>query len=197
MSSIRCGNCGSWHETVAAVRDCYSGGARVSPATEPQKRFAFQLTRTREVLKDYADLSNEDLERKVGQMSKAEISTYISKMQEQPERLTVVKRRGELEDGIYRLPDGTIYKVQQAVHRSGWQYAKRLVVTENGTESTVSFVYEPGGISRIRPEYAITKEEAEKFGQLYGVCVLCGRTLTDEGSIAAGIGPICAGKMGW
>lgn len=197
MTSIRCGNCGSWHESVRAVRDCYSSGARVAPATEPQKRFAFQLTRTREVLKEYADISNDVLETKIGQMSKAEISSYIDKMQRQPERLKVVERRGEVKDGIYQMPDGTIYKVQKAIYGSGNQYAKRLVVTQNGEVSTISFVYEPNGISRIRPEYAISKEEAEKFGRLYGVCVLCGRTLTDENSIAAGIGPICSGKMGW
>ncbi|UVK63844.1 hypothetical protein SEA_LILYPAD_40 [Gordonia phage LilyPad] len=41
---------------------------------------------------------------------------------------------------------------------------------------------------------ALTLEEAQNFGKLYGFCVRCGRTLTDEGSKAAGIGPICAGK---
>ena len=32
---------------------------------------------------------------------------------------------------------------------------------------------------------------------LAGSCGHCGRTLTNEESRARGIGPICAGKMGW
>lgn len=34
-----------------------------------------------------------------------------------------------------------------------------------------------------------------KYGSLYGICCVCGRTLTDESSIAAGIGPICSQKF--
>lgn len=35
-----------------------------------------------------------------------------------------------------------------------------------------------------------------RYGQAIGVCGKCGRTLTDPESRAAGIGPICAGKLG-
>jgi hypothetical protein len=41
----------------------------------------------------------------------------------------------------------------------------------------------------------MTVEEAKAFGLLYGRCIVCGRTLTDEKSIADGIGPICAAKV--
>jgi hypothetical protein len=33
-----------------------------------------------------------------------------------------------------------------------------------------------------------------RYGQALGVCGVCSRTLTDAASIAAGIGPICAGR---
>lgn len=33
--------------------------------------------------------------------------------------------------------------------------------------------------------------EAQEFGQLYGTCAVCGRTLTNETSIDRGIGPVC------
>lgn len=39
-------------------------------------------------------------------------------------------------------------------------------------------------------------EAAKRIGLLTGSCCVCGRTLTDEYSIANGIGPICAGKFG-
>jgi Family of unknown function (DUF6011) len=38
---------------------------------------------------------------------------------------------------------------------------------------------------------------SELYGRELGVCGVCGRTLTDEESRAAGIGPVCAGRMGW
>jgi len=37
---------------------------------------------------------------------------------------------------------------------------------------------------------------AMKYGKLSGCCCSCGRDLTDPASIAAGIGPVCAGKFG-
>lgn len=36
-----------------------------------------------------------------------------------------------------------------------------------------------------------------RYGMEIGACGHCGRTLTNPDSRAAGIGPICAGKMGW
>lgn len=38
-------------------------------------------------------------------------------------------------------------------------------------------------------------QTAMKYGKLSGVCCSCGRELTDDASIAAGIGPICAKKF--
>lgn len=37
----------------------------------------------------------------------------------------------------------------------------------------------------------------ERYGREIGACGHCGRTLTNEDSRERGIGPICAGKMGW
>lgn len=110
-----------------------------------------------------------------------------------------------LEAGIYRDPsDQAIYKVQKAVHGSGNMYAKKLTVVErthwsfNGTQSQVFeavFEFAPGAIRKIQPSWRLSLEEAKAFGALYGICVQCGRTLTDEKSIEAGIGPICAGRI--
>lgn len=41
------------------------------------------------------------------------------------------------------------------------------------------------------------KATAIAYGKRFGVCCVCNRTLTDPDSIEAGIGPICATKMGW
>lgn len=92
----------------------------------------------------------------------------------------------EIEDGFYRL-DGKVYKVQRAVHGSGHQYAKEM------DDETGRFYLATGMIGHVRKHgVRMTAEEAGKLGQLYGHCIACGRTLTDEGSIEAGIGPVCA-----
>lgn len=97
----------------------------------------------------------------------------------------------ELEDGIYRLGDDW-FKVVHAVHGSGRQYAKKLVVHAPGD---ASFEMAPGAIRKLTPDHKVSLEEAKKFGQLYGICCSCSATLTDEASIAAGIGPVCAKKF--
>ena len=38
----------------------------------------------------------------------------------------------------------------------------------------------------------LTLSEAKEFGVLTGCCCHCGRTLTDQKSVTAGIGPVCA-----
>lgn len=41
------------------------------------------------------------------------------------------------------------------------------------------------------------REAMLTYGREIGACGHCGRTLTDENSRNAGIGPVCAGRMGW
>jgi hypothetical protein len=41
------------------------------------------------------------------------------------------------------------------------------------------------------------QEAMLRYGREIGNCGHCGRTLTNEESRAAGIGPVCRGKMGW
>jgi hypothetical protein len=104
------------------------------------------------------------------------------------------------EDGMYRDPNGTIFKVQVAVHGSGHLYAKQMVELDTPVEMkrgtrTHEFVYVSGAIRTLTAGMRMTLAEAKEFGALYGTCCRCGLLLTDEGSIAAGIGPICANKV--
>lgn len=89
-------------------------------------------------------------------------------------------------DGFYVLND-TIYKVQTSPD-TGRTYAKKL-----GADG--SFVYSPGAVGKLAKAEKLTLELAKQYGKLYGMCVICGRTLTNEESITAGIGPICSGKL--
>jgi hypothetical protein len=102
-------------------------------------------------------------------------------------------------DGMYMTPAGVIYKVQKTRNGNGHLYAKKLVLTavpeiewfEGEPTHKVTFEYEAGAVTRLRPEWKMTVEQAKEFGALYGTCCACGRTLTNELSIDLGIGPIC------
>lgn len=111
-------------------------------------------------------------------------------------------RQEPVQEGFY-CKDGQYFKVQKAVHGSGKPYAKVLEVREIGTGADGNpvnkgyWTYAPGSIKQLRNEHQLTEEQAEEFGDLYGVCCMCGKTLTKEKSIARGMGDTCAGKQGW
>jgi hypothetical protein len=88
------------------------------------------------------------------------------------------------------LVDGVVFKAQRS-KTSGRVYALRLVVDGDAG----SFQYDPGAIRGLRPEHRMSIEQAREFGHEFGVCCVCGATLTDPKSIEAGIGPICAGRV--
>jgi len=95
-------------------------------------------------------------------------------------------RRGPAEEGIYSV-NGVIYKVKVALHGSGRRYATAY---RDG-----SWELAPSMVNNLRPADRMTLEAAKAYGALYGRCVRCQTALTDEKSIAAGIGPVCATKL--
>lgn len=93
-----------------------------------------------------------------------------------------------------------IIKVQRAVHTNQQLYTKELVRIDPGDGEDSYFVFERlyGGIKELRKGDDVrrmTVEEAAEFGKLYGICCRCAKTLTNEESIALGIGPVCRGKI--
>jgi hypothetical protein len=91
--------------------------------------------------------------------------------------------------GMHQL-EGAIYKVQ--LSQNGRLYAKLLVRQAGGGWH---FEYAPGAVYKLSEETKMDLEQGKQFGALYGTCCVCGRTLTNEDSIEAGIGPICAEKF--
>lgn len=100
--------------------------------------------------------------------------------------------------GMYRK-DGIIYKVQQS-QQTGKFYVKRLL---DGGGFDYNWERDRGVVRSLRAAEMMTLAEAKEYGALYGICCVCGRLLSDENSIAAGIGPICAkggsgkSRFGW
>lgn len=76
-------------------------------------------------------------------------------------------------------------------------YAKVLNVTkEKGQRAKARWTYAPGVGAEVAHLTPLSLEEAKKFGHLNGVCIICCRALTDPESVEAGIGPVCAKKIG-
>ena len=153
-------------------------------------------------------VENARLSWKRGQFSKRDASLLIHNLDLAGRREVAPVIEEVSIEGMHRL-DGKIYKVQVAVHGSGRPYAKVLVTDLVGTcggcekcdgedrcpvyESR--FEYAAGVVRRPSLETRLSLDEAKEFGAVYGVCCVCSRTLTNEESIAAGIGPVCAGKF--
>ena len=96
----------------------------------------------------------------------------------------------DLVEGMYRGPDGSIVKVQRS--GQGRLYGKALVESET-VPGSWRFDYMPGLISSAL--VALTLDEAKAFGCETGTCCVCGRELTNQASVAAGIGPVCASRF--
>lgn len=174
-------------------------------ASEGQKRYARSLYSIRLSTGDAETDAKfaAELEKLTMDEAKRLIDTLMS-LPERPRHEIPARREAEalhaVTEGMYRLPNGDIYKVQQAVHGSGQLYAKKLVqldepTTVRGKEVRFGFEMARGAIKALRPEYRMTREDAKEFGDLYGCCIRCGAVLTDEASIERGMGATCAEKF--
>ncbi len=190
---IKCGACKQYHDTIDEVRSCHFLKPRSNEPEKPtakQLDFAHKLADSRELPPRHYLAEVEDVHASINGMNKREIGDFIGEMKERPQSASrLPTSRIYVEEGMY-LMDGKVYKVQRAVHGSGHLYAK---VFNSGIGK---FQVSQGAITRLRAEHKMSREDAAKYGHLYGVCMVCGRTLTDEESIEAGIGPICANKEG-
>jgi len=104
--------------------------------------------------------------------------------------------------GMHKNAAGQYVKVYTT--RNGYTVAKVLVErmseveSETGPLTKWEFDYRGrGGLKGLDETTKLTWEEAKAFGKTYGICVNCAAHLTDERSIYAGYGPVCADNHGW
>lgn len=130
-------------------------------------------------------------------------STWITELKERKAQNPITappKARGGLPSvaaGRYAVPaaDGStqFYKVDRPTDGkfAGWTFVKW--VREGGYETTL-----PKRQARVVLENIATnpRDALVAYGRKTGVCGMCGRTLTDADSIDAGIGPVCASRIG-
>lgn len=174
-------------EDLLRMPETAAAQANVPMASDKQVTFITSLLSARVHDVDYSLVDHTAL-------TLPQAKVMINHLLAQPVKPLVTKEtpKDEREDGMY-IKDGVVYKVQYNLAKTHL-YAKRLV--QHG-EGDASFEY-AGGLNRLglNAEHKMTLDQAKEYGALYGTCCNCARTLTDEKSIEAGIGPICAKKFG-
>lgn len=153
------------------------------PATEKQINFLIKLLA--EKIEDPAKALDAIKWVEEHKMSKATASAKISEYMAMPSVRKAFSSTPELDEGMYKVGE-EIFKVYRT--QAGHIATKQL--TEDGFEYTGR---KP--LASIKAEHRMTLDEAKEYGKVTGTCCNCGRMLTNEESIAAGIGPICASKF--
>ena len=157
------------------------------PATENQINYLRSLLASRVVASDV----RADLEARLadGTLDKDRASRAIDNLRVAPK---AAAPKVELAEGVYRK-DGVIFRVHRS-RESGNLYAKRLELDlmSNGKPR---FVYAKGAITALAPTHKMSREDAKAFGVETGICCVCGAFLTDDKSVAEGIGPVCAKRF--
>lgn len=167
MASIKCGKCKGTHATVAQVRECYSQPTLPGIAPAPLPGFRGGAIPPRVRIAEAAK-----------SLPDVPTARYaIERMVENsPEKIWRFYRVDRPQTGKWK--GYTFLKVQAS---DEWYKITNLANAADIIEAIA----------------ADSRQAAEDYGHQLGECSICGRTLTDPDSIARGIGPVCAGKVGW
>lgn len=194
MASIRCAHCKGTHDSVAAVRECAGVPARREAAV------AAAVSRT------YSDATN------VPVWGEPEARGAYLRPEEEPRRVTVArpaarvqpllgtpKSHGEsgVPAGRYAIEvDGTLkfYVVDRPTEGKWKGYTFVKVQASDDTFPVRNREARTAILAQISDD---VEGAMLRYGREIGRCGHCGRTLTNEESRARGIGPVCAGKMGF
>jgi hypothetical protein len=95
--------------------------------------------------------------------------------------------------GYYIQDEQVIVVVENKAKTS--TYAKRLVISTNGTKKSARWDYAPGLGASLAGYAPLTVEQAAHLGHKHGICMICAKALTDPKSVDAGIGPVCIKKI--
>lgn len=162
------------------------------PATDKQIAFATRLLNERNVAENAFDRFDQFL---AANPTTRQMSDFIDMIMAFDKKPVVVNNLGTpATEGYYVVQDGedeadkTFYKVV-AAKGTGNLYAKRFSFGGRRWE------YAPGVMAILATARRLSVEEAAEAGRATGVCVICGRELTDQESVARGIGPVCAARV--
>jgi hypothetical protein len=90
----------------------------------------------------------------------------------------------------FHYAQGSVYRVRES--STGNMYATQFVQDLYGAWSFQYVGRKP--FNMFSESTIMTLEQAQEFGKNFGICVRCGALLTDDVSIAQGMGPVCIKK---
>jgi hypothetical protein len=151
--------------------------AITSPASEAQIKFLRSL-----LAEKLADPAAALAWLDTHMLSKATASAKITEYKAMP----TVNRAAQLDEGMYKVGED-IFKVYRTRD-------KDILVTKQLIEGVFEYTGR-APLKFITVEHRMTLDEAKAYGKVTGTCCVCGRKLTNEASIADGIGPVCSGKV--
>lgn len=211
MSSIKCGNCTSTHESVAAVRNCYAQGKALgaAPLTRTATRAATETPVPAATERQQSFLASLRSERGLEPLaftgSRKQASDEIARLLNMPKvqvatdgtaTSSAPASQPDVPAGRYAIEvEGTVkfYRVDRPTEG---RWSGRTFVKVQASDN----LYPVRGASANVVLENIAKDPKEamlRYGRALGQCGHCGRTLTNEDSRAVGIGPICSRRMGF
>ena len=157
------------------------------PASERQVSYLRSLMAKHEWQATMPERADIDARLASGTLDGRTASSLIDALRAAP--LAATKSMGALSVGMYRTPDGTIYRIHES-RETGNLYAKRMV-WDMLMDDKPRFEYDRGAIYTITSADRMTLAEARAWGVETGACCVCGKFLTDPTSVERGIGPVC------
>lgn len=156
----------------------------MTKATKRQLALVNTMVSERDVPEDFVEHMRELYRR--GLFTKDLASSFLTMLDKCNDKNSVTADQR----GLYKI-DNRLVRV--AVDRKGKAHVRVMHRNSNGELHYSSSV--KIDVRKINDSTKIDLDMAQKFGRKYGVCCVCGRTLTDAHSRAAGIGPKCIDKL--
>lgn len=210
MASIKCYHCKETHQSVAEVRACAANGVpAASPtvpafagrprssggATEKQVKFLTDLLNRK--VHNFTDLDVNAVDKAVASRL---IQTLLDCADRPRETITSSAPAGtklpDVAAGWYAIDgtDGRETRFYRVDRPTAGRWAGRTFLKVQSSDDFWP-VRDTREVERVLLEIAMDPVAAGKrYGVEIGRCCRCNRTLTDDESRAAGIGPICRDK---
>lgn len=188
--TIRCAHCTGRHETVAQVRLCAQRGTQ----PEPQP--------TTNVVWKPKHKSWLDVERETRATRQVPPTPAVAPKPE-PKRATPAAKLPEVASGRYAVevpggyPEHTTLKFFKVDRPTEGRWAGYTFLNIQAGDELFAIKNFQMKLEVLRLIAADPKAAMLRYGKEIGSCGHCGRTLTNQESRDLGIGPVCAGKLGW
>jgi hypothetical protein len=179
--------------------------AQVAPASDKQQAFILSLLGQKDLSKSdkLAGATPAELEAAIAgiqtsipTLSKKAASAWIERLLAMPNLPTAARADGpDVPSGHYAIRTDVVrfYKVDRP-EKGRWAGFTFLSIQASDELHPVKGEKKHDILAAIAED---PKAASLLYGLELGVCGVCCRTLTDETSRAAGIGPVCREKMGW